>query len=149
MLSADSFDLSNGVVVLRLVCVFFFLPHMYFKAIGNPPPASKTFNKAGYPNPLFFFRLALLLEILIVLALLFDFYTQYTALVLAAFLLVAAITLFLLMEKSGCGCGRKAALNIRCFGAWCVLRYRCCLGNNAWVKFHATLNWLNRPVGEH
>ena len=99
MFSAESFDLSNPAVVLRLLCVFFLLPHMYFKAFGNPPPAIKTFIDAGYPKPLLFVRLALISEVNIALALLFDIYTQYAALMLAALLLVAATTVYFANEK--------------------------------------------------
>ena len=99
-MSAESFDLTNPVVLLRLLCVFFLLPHMYFKAFGNPPPAIKTFNDAGYPKPLLFVRLALICEICIALALFFDFYTKYAALVMAALLWVAAITVFFANGKN-------------------------------------------------
>lgn len=95
----ESFDLTNGAVVMRLACALFLLPHMYFKAFGNPPPASKTFIDAGYPSPLFFVRFALVLEIFTATALFFDFYTQYAALVLAALLVVAATTVFFSNEK--------------------------------------------------
>ena len=54
MFAADSFDLTNGAVILRLLCALYFIPHMYFKAFGDPPPASKTFIDAGYPKPLLF-----------------------------------------------------------------------------------------------
>jgi len=36
MFSAESFDLTNGAVILRLICALFFIPHMYFKMFGNP-----------------------------------------------------------------------------------------------------------------
>ena len=38
-ITASAFDLTNGAVVLRLVCALFFFPHLYFKIAGNPPPA--------------------------------------------------------------------------------------------------------------
>ena len=121
MLSAESFDLSNGAVILRLVCAFFLVPHMYFKAFGSPPPASKTFIKAGYPKPLMFVRLALISVIVIALALLFDFYTQYAALLLAVLLLVAATTVYFANGKTGCGYGQRVGMSIRCFGRVFVL----------------------------
>lgn len=94
MLEAGSYDLSNGAVVLRLLCALFFIPHMYFKVIGNPPPAIKTFVDAGYWRPLLFVRLALVVELLAASALLLDVYTHYAALLCAALLLVAAITIY-------------------------------------------------------
>lgn len=99
MFSPESFDLTNGAVLLRLICALFLVPHMYFKAVGNPPPASKTFIEAGYPKPLLFVRFALVVEIIIATALFFDFYTQYAALVLAVLLVVAAVTVFFSNDK--------------------------------------------------
>ena len=94
MIPVDSFDLTNGAVILRLMCALFFIPHMYFKAFGNPPPASKTFIEAGYPKPLLFVKFALVVEIFACSALLFNFYTQYAALIVAGILFVAAVTVF-------------------------------------------------------
>ncbi len=94
MLEAGSFDLSNGAVVLRLLCALFFIPHMYFKLVGNPPPAIKTFVDAGYWRPLLFVRLALVVELVAAVALFLDVYTHYVALLCAALLLVAAVTIY-------------------------------------------------------
>lgn len=99
MLPTDSFDVSNGAVILRLLCASFFIPHMYFKAFGNPPPAIKTFVDAGYPRPLLFVRIALVVELLAATALFFDIYTQYAALLCAAILLVAAVTIYFANNK--------------------------------------------------
>ena len=94
MLEAGSFDLSNGAVVLRLLCALSFIPHMYFKLVGNPPPAIKTFVDAGYWRPLLFVRLALVVELVAAVALFLDVYTHYVALLCAALLLVAAVTIY-------------------------------------------------------
>ncbi len=110
MISIDSFDLSNGAVILRLGCALFFIPHMYFKAVGNPPPASKTFIDAGYPKPLLFVRLALAVELFACILLFFDIYTQYVALIVATVLFVAVVTVYFangkqfiwLWVKGGC-----------------------------------------------
>lgn len=99
MIPAGSFDLSDGAVILRLLCALFFIPHMYFKAFGNPPPASKTFIAAGYPNPLLFVRFALVVEIFACSALFFNIYTQYVALIVAAVLVVAAATVYFANDK--------------------------------------------------
>ena len=99
MLTVDSFDLTNGAVVLRLVCALFFVPHMYFKMIGDPPPASKTFIDAGYPNPLLWVRIALVVELIACIMLLMDIYTQYVALLCAFGLLVAAVSVFYANDK--------------------------------------------------
>ncbi|MBX2849269.1 MAG: DoxX family protein [Acidiferrobacterales bacterium] len=110
MIPVDSFDLSNGAVILRLACALFFIPHMYFKAVGNPPPASKTFIDAGYPKPLLFVRLALVVELFACAALFLNIYTQYVALIVAAVLMVAVVTVYFangkqfiwLWVKGGC-----------------------------------------------
>lgn len=99
MLTADSFDLTNGAVVLRLVCALFFVPHMYFKMIGDPPPASKTFIDAGYPNPLLWVRIALVVELIASVLLFLDIYTQYVALLCASVLLVATASVFYANDK--------------------------------------------------
>ena len=76
---ADSaFDLTNGAVVLRLICSLFFFPHIYFKIVGNPPPA-------------LYMRLALVAESVAALGLLFGVYTQWSALLGAVSLTVAAV----------------------------------------------------------
>ena len=99
MFAADSFDLTNGAVILRLLCALYFIPHMYFKAFGDPPPASKTFIDAGYPKPLLFVRLALIVELFMCTLLLLNIYTQYVSLIVAAFLVIAAITVFFANDK--------------------------------------------------
>lgn len=89
--AASAFDLTNGVVVLRLTCSLFFFPHIYFKIVGNPPPALGFFVQAGFKPPLFYMRLALVTESIAALGLLFDVYTQWAALLGAASLIVAAV----------------------------------------------------------
>jgi putative oxidoreductase len=91
--AASAFDLTNGVVVLRLTCSLFFFPHIYFKIVGNPPPALGFFVQAGFKPPLFYMRLALVVESIAALGLLFDVYTQWAALLGAASLMVAAVAI--------------------------------------------------------
>lgn len=98
-MSPDSFDLSNGAVMLRLICALFFIPHIYFKTFGNPPPGIEIFSKAGYKNPLLFMRLAMVVEFTAVAALFLDFYTQYAALLCASLLVAAAATLYVANDK--------------------------------------------------
>lgn len=94
MLDASSFDVTNPAVLLRLICALFFIPHMYFKAVGNPPPASNFFTAAGYPKPFLVMRMALVVELIASTLLLLNIYTQYVALVCACMLSVAAISIF-------------------------------------------------------
>lgn len=91
MISASAFDLSNGAVVLRLICSLFFFPHIYFKIAGSPPPALGFFKAAGFKPPEFFMRVAMLVELIAAFGLLFGIYTQWVALLAAASLAVAAV----------------------------------------------------------
>lgn len=91
MISAAAFDLSNGAVVLRLMCSLFFFPHIYFKIVGSPPPALGFFKAAGFKPPVFYMRVALLVELVAAVGLLFGIYTPWAALLAAASLSVAAV----------------------------------------------------------
>lgn len=121
MLSAASFDLTNGVVLLRITCALFFIPHMYFKTIGDPPPASKTFIDAGYPNPLLFMRIALVVEFVTATLLFLDIYTQYMALICAGLLIVAAGTLFFANDRQWIWIWRKGGKEYPVFWALCLV----------------------------
>ena len=90
-IAASAFDLSNGAVVLRLICALFFFPHLYFKIVGNPPPGLGFFVKAGFKPAIFYMRLAIVVETVAALGLLFAIYTQWAALLAAASLTVSAI----------------------------------------------------------
>lgn len=90
-LTAATFDLTNGAVVLRLICALFFFPHIYFKIVGNPPPALGFFVQAGFKPPVLYMRIATAVESLAALGLLFGIYTHWAALLGAAALSVAAI----------------------------------------------------------
>ncbi|OGA17625.1 MAG: hypothetical protein A3I63_03730 [Betaproteobacteria bacterium RIFCSPLOWO2_02_FULL_66_14] len=92
MISAISaFDLGNGAVVLRLICALFFFPHIYFKVVGNPPPALGFFVQAGFRPPALYMKLATVVESIAALGLLFGVYTHWAALLGAATLMTAAI----------------------------------------------------------
>lgn len=89
--SVSAFDLTNGAVLLRVICGLFFFPHIYFKIVGNPPPALGFFKAARFRPAGFWMRVALVVELVAAVALLFGIYTQWAALLAAANLLVAAI----------------------------------------------------------
>jgi len=90
-IAASAFDLTNGAVVLRLICALFFFPHLYFKIVGNPPPALGFFVKAGFKPPVFYMRVAMVVETIAALGLLLAIYTQWAALLAAAYLAIAAV----------------------------------------------------------
>lgn len=87
----SAFDLGNGAVVLRLICALFFFPHIYFKIVGNPPPALGFFVQAGFRPPALYMKLATVVESIAALGLLFGVYTHWAALLGAATLTTAAI----------------------------------------------------------
>lgn len=90
-IAASAFDLTNGAVVLRLICALFFFPHIYFKIVGSPPPALGFFVQAGFRPPGLYMKIATVAESLAALGLLFGIYTQWAALLGVATLTVAAI----------------------------------------------------------
>lgn len=90
-IAASAFDLTNGAVVLRLICSLFFFPHIYFKIVGNPPPAIGFFKAAGFKPPLLYMRIAFVVELAAALGLFFAIFTQWAALLAAANLAVAAV----------------------------------------------------------
>jgi putative oxidoreductase len=64
MISASlNIDLSNGAVLLRLICALFLLPHIWFKLVGNPPPALAFFEQAGFRPAASYMCLAIVVEI--------------------------------------------------------------------------------------
>lgn len=85
-----NFDLTDVAVLLRLICALFFLPHLTFKIVGRPPPALEVFTAAGFKPPMLYMRLAILVESIAALGLLLGIYTQWAALLAAAYLTVAA-----------------------------------------------------------
>ena len=121
MISADSFDLTSGAVLLRLICALFFIPHMYFKAIGNPPPAIELFTKNGFPNPIVFVRIALVIELVASTALFFNIYTQYIALLCACILGAAAVSIFLANDKKWVWLWPKGGKEYTVFWALCCI----------------------------
>ena len=117
----ESFDLSNGAVLMRLSCALFFIPHMYFKLIGDPPPAIKTFVDAGYPHPLLWMRIALIIELIASSMLFLDIYTQYVALVCAIVLGVAAVSIFFANGKTWVWLWPKGGIEYPLFWALCLI----------------------------
>jgi putative oxidoreductase len=97
MLWADKFNLLDGVVVLRLICGLFFLPHVIGKFTA---PASIDFFKAAkFKPPAMWMYLAGTIETVLTIGLVFDLYTPFVAAVAAFHLLVAAVAMYKLNRK--------------------------------------------------
>lgn len=91
LLEASSFDPTDGAVLLRVMCGLFFIPHIWFKIVGSPPPALGFFKLAGFRPPAFFMNVAMVVESVAAVCLVLGIYTQWVALLAAASLSVAAI----------------------------------------------------------
>ncbi|HJV85397.1 MAG TPA: DoxX family protein [Noviherbaspirillum sp.] len=87
----SAFDLTSGAVILRLICGAFFIPHIYFKIVGDPPPALGFFKTAGFKPAAFYMRVAMVVETIGAIGLLLGIYTQWAALLAAASLFIAGI----------------------------------------------------------
>src|SRR5271155_2466333 len=83
---AQVFDLTNGVVVLRLMCGLFFIPHIVGKF--TEPATLNFFNAAKFNPPATWMYFAGTIETLLTIALVFGIYTPYVAVIAAFHLLV-------------------------------------------------------------
>lgn len=86
---AESFDLSNGYNVLRILCGVCFIPHLVTK-LGNQNFVRGFMAKVGLHPPGAWLYAAFAIEVLAAAGLVFDVLTLYAALLGAAFLAVAA-----------------------------------------------------------
>jgi putative oxidoreductase len=86
---AESFDLTNGFNVLRIVCGLFLVPHLFVK-FRNQDFVKGFMAKAGLNPPTAWLYAAFVIEIAASIGLVFDVLTRYAALLAGVFLLVAA-----------------------------------------------------------
>src|SRR3546814_15262127 len=73
-----SFDLSNGYVVLRILCGAYFIPHVVGK-ITQRQASVGFFTKAGLNPPQAWSYLAMAVEIILAPALIFDIMAEAAA----------------------------------------------------------------------
>src|ERR1700720_3602116 len=93
MPTAKDFDLTNPVVVVRLMAGLFYIPHVLFKVLGFSGSLI-AFGKMGFDPPLFWVSLAILTEAICVVGLTFNLYTRYIALMSAGTMVLAAYGTF-------------------------------------------------------
>src|SRR3546814_7288082 len=86
-----SFDLSNGYVVLRILCGAYFIPHVVGK-IKQRQASVGFFTKAGLNPPQAWSYLAMAVELLLAPALIFDIMAEAAAYLACFYLMNAAIT---------------------------------------------------------
>ena len=74
---ADKFNLLNGLVILRLICALFFIPHVVGKF--TEPATLGFFVAAKFNPPATWMYIAGTIETVLTLVLIFDIYTPYVA----------------------------------------------------------------------
>jgi putative oxidoreductase len=89
---ADKFNLLNGIVILRIMCGAFFIPHLYAKFFV--PEALGFFVAAGFSPPKEWMYIACIVETILAIGLIFGIYTPYIAAVASIHLLVAASAVY-------------------------------------------------------
>src|SRR5215475_9503081 len=92
-----NFDLSNGVNILRLICGLFFIPHVVGKF--TEPATLNFFKAAKFNPPAFWMYVAGAIEIVLAIALIFDLYTKYTAIIASFHLFVAGAATYKVTKK--------------------------------------------------
>jgi len=86
---AQTFDLTDGANVLRILCGLFLIPHLFVK-FRNQDFVKGFMAKAGLNPPVAWLYGAFAIEIVTSIGLVFGLYTRYVALLAAGFLLVAS-----------------------------------------------------------
>ncbi len=94
---AQLFDLTNGVVVLRLVCGLFFIPHIVGKF--TEPATLNFFKAAKFRPPATWMYFAGTIEVFLTIGLVFAIYTPYVAALAAFHLLVAGTATYKVTRK--------------------------------------------------
>lgn len=84
-----SFDLTNGLNILRIACGLFFVPHLFVK-FRNQDFVKDFMGKVGLRPPIAWLYAAFAIEIFVTVCLVLDIYLPYVASLAGGFLLVAA-----------------------------------------------------------
>jgi putative oxidoreductase len=92
-----SFDVTDGSVVLRLVCGLFLIPHVYGKFFV--PAALEFFIAAKFKPPAFWMYLAAAIETVLAIGLILGIYTPYVGFIAFIHLLVAGAATYKLTHK--------------------------------------------------
>jgi putative oxidoreductase len=94
---AQAFDVTQGVVVLRLICGLFFIPHIVGKF--TEPATLNFFKAAKFNPPATWMYIAGAIETLLTIGLVFNIYTPYVAVVAAIHLCVAGAATYKVTKK--------------------------------------------------
>jgi putative oxidoreductase len=93
MSTSKSFDLSNPVVVVRMMCGLFYIPHVLFKLQGFEGSAA-AFAKMGFEPAVPWLLLAITTETLCAVGLTLNMYVQFTGLMSAGVMALAVYGTF-------------------------------------------------------
>ena len=88
-----NFDLSNGYVILRIICGAFFIPHALAK-IMNRQGIFGFYTAAGFKPEGLWINAAILAEVIMAPALILGVFTQYAAAAATFFLAVAVFATY-------------------------------------------------------
>ena len=88
-----SFDFTDPIVLLRLVCGLFFIPHIAGKVLP-PRPALNFFKAVRFPAPQAVMYLDAVVETLVCIGLVLGLYTVWAAWLGALVLLLAALAVW-------------------------------------------------------
>jgi len=94
MPKSKDFDLTDPIVVVRLMAGLFYVPHALFK-IAAFTGSLAAFGAMGFQPPLFWVSLAILTEAICAVGLTFNLYTRYVGLLSAATMALAAYGVFM------------------------------------------------------
>ncbi|HXF88062.1 MAG TPA: DoxX family protein [Xanthobacteraceae bacterium] len=89
---AEKFNLLNGIVLLRIMCGAFFIPHIYAKFFV--PEALGFFVAAKFKPPAFWMYTACVIETILAIGLIFGIYTKWVAIIAAIHLAVAGAAVY-------------------------------------------------------
>src|SRR6476620_1549348 len=93
MSTNKSFDLTNPLVVVRLMCGLFYVPHVLFKVQGFEG-SIVAFGKMGFQPPMLWVLLAITTEAICAVGLTFNVYVQFIGLMSAGVMAFAAYGTF-------------------------------------------------------
>jgi len=93
---AQTFDFTNGLVILRIACGAFFIPHIYAKFFV--PEALGFFVAAKFKPPGFWMYVACAVETLLAIGLIFGILMPFVAALAALHLAIAAIAVHRVSE---------------------------------------------------
>ena len=94
---AEKFNLLNEFNLLRIICGVFFIPHIVGKI--TVPATLQFFVEAGFRPPATWMYIAGAIETVLTIALVFDIYTPYVALIAAFHLFVAGAATYKVTKK--------------------------------------------------